>query len=180
MTLSATLAQTITQRPAQLEGALDYAARRGVIVVAAAGNQGSIGSTPITRHPWVIPEIACDREGRPIGQSNLGNSIGRHGRVRLAIRSPALGPRPTRHVRGANAAVPFVTGATALLWSVFPAATATEVKSAVMRAFAARRGTVVPPVGRLGGVWPDEGSFPKEVNGVEVQFRDPTVRRPRE
>ena len=79
LNLSATLAQPSPNGQRELEGALDYAARRGVIVVAAAGNQGSIGSTPITRHPWVIPEIACDREGRPIGQSNLGNSIGRHG-----------------------------------------------------------------------------------------------------
>jgi hypothetical protein len=28
---------------------------RGVIVVADAGNQGVVGSSVITRHPWVIP-----------------------------------------------------------------------------------------------------------------------------
>jgi Subtilase family len=109
--------------------------------------KADIGSTPITRHPWVIPVIACDREGRPIGQSNLGNSIGRHGLSAPGDQITGLGAKDQPvTLGGASAAVPFVTGATALLWSVFPAATATEVKSAVMRAFAARRGTVVPPL----------------------------------
>ena len=33
----------------------------------------------ITRHPWVIPVVACDLRGRPIGYSNFGNAIGRRG-----------------------------------------------------------------------------------------------------
>jgi len=147
LNLSAALAQPSPNGQRELEGALDYAARRGVIVVAAAGNQGSIGSTPITRHPWVIPVIACDREGRPIGQSNLGNSIGRHGLSAPGDQIAGVGAegQPVK-LGGTSAAAPFVTGAIALLWSVFPAATATEVKSAVTRAPAARRGTVVPPL----------------------------------
>ena len=48
-------------------------------MVAAAGNQGTVGSSVITRHPWVIPVIACDLQGRPTTESNLGSSIGRRG-----------------------------------------------------------------------------------------------------
>jgi subtilisin family serine protease len=44
--------------------ALDYAARRQVVVVAAAGNQGTLGSSAITRHPWVIPVAGCDSHAR--------------------------------------------------------------------------------------------------------------------
>ena len=62
-----------------LADALDHAARRGVVIVAAAGNQGTVGSTMITRHPWVIPVVACDRRGRPLNESNVGSSIGRRG-----------------------------------------------------------------------------------------------------
>lgn len=40
LNLSATLAQPSAKDERQLEDALDYAARRGVIAVAAAGNQG--------------------------------------------------------------------------------------------------------------------------------------------
>ena len=63
----------------ELEQALDYAAARGVITVAAAGNQGTVGSSAITRHPWVIPVAGCDLRGRPTAESNLGSSIGRRG-----------------------------------------------------------------------------------------------------
>src|SRR5215475_13558107 len=61
-----------------LHAALDHAAARGAIVVAAAGNQGTVGSvTGITRHPWVIPVAACDLRGRPLDHANLGTSISR-------------------------------------------------------------------------------------------------------
>ena len=52
LNLSAALTQLpSTKDEVTLTRALDYAARRGVIVVAAAGNQGTVGSTVITRHP---------------------------------------------------------------------------------------------------------------------------------
>jgi len=77
--LSVALAQPSSTRERKLEEALNYAARRGVIVVAASGNQGAIGSSAITRHPWVIPVVACNFKGTPLGMSNLGFSIGRRG-----------------------------------------------------------------------------------------------------
>jgi subtilisin family serine protease len=46
---------------------------------------------------------------------------------------------------GTSAAVPFVAGAIALLWSIFPQASAAEVKSAVTRG-GVRRATIVPPL----------------------------------
>src|SRR5882672_8849034 len=69
--LSAALAQVPSAKGERALGqALDYAANRGVIVVAAAGNQGTVGSTAITRHPWAIAVIACDGRGRPLNESN--------------------------------------------------------------------------------------------------------------
>jgi subtilisin family serine protease len=62
-----------------IDQALEQATRRGAIVVAAAGNQGMLGSSAITRHPWVIPVVACDRNGNALAQSNLGASVGRNG-----------------------------------------------------------------------------------------------------
>ena len=46
---------------------------------------------------------------------------------------------------GTSVATPFVTGAIALLWSLFPAETAIRVKSAVLEPGALRRATIVPP-----------------------------------
>jgi hypothetical protein len=50
------------------------AAARGVIVVAAAGNQGEVGGSPLSRHPWPIPVAGSDSLGRPSASSNLGHS----------------------------------------------------------------------------------------------------------
>jgi subtilisin family serine protease len=130
-----------------LREALDFALRRGVVVVAAAGNQGSIGSSVITGHPWVIPVVAYDRRGRPMDLSNLGASIGRRGlgAPGEAITSLGTSTEPIT-MGGTSAATPFVTGAVALIWSEFPSATAAEVRSAVIWAAAPRRTSIVPPL----------------------------------
>ena len=143
--LSAALEEPSSKRERQLEEALDYAARRGVVVVAAAGNQGTVGSSAITRHPWVIPVVACDGLGRPVSYSNLGSSIGRRGLRAPGNNITSLGAdsKPVTS-GGTSAAAPFVTGVIALLLSEFTAATASEVKFAVTQARGQRRATVVP------------------------------------
>jgi subtilisin family serine protease len=143
--LSLALAQPSTRGERELVEALDHAMRRGVIVVAAAGNQGTIGGSAITRHPWVIPVVACDLQGRPVGGSNLGSSIGRRGLSAPGdgITSFGTAGEPLRS-GGTSVAAPFVTGAIALLWSEYPAATAAKVKIAVTQARGLRRATLVP------------------------------------
>lgn len=145
--LSAALSQPSYKGERELEESLDYAARRGVIVVAASGNQGSIGSSAITRHPWVIPVVACDFRGRPINYSNLGSSIGRQGLSAPGDNITSLGTdgKPNTF-DGTSAAAPFVTGAIALLWSLFPNTTPAKVKLAMTQAHTVRRNTVVPPL----------------------------------
>ncbi len=145
--LSAALVQPSARGERELKESLDYAARRGVIVVAAAGNQGTIGGTVITSHPWVIPVIACDLQGKPLNYSNLGASIGRHGLSAPGENVTSLGTdgKPLTY-SGTSAAAPFVTGVVALLWSEFPDATAGEVKLALTQTHAPRRSTIVPPL----------------------------------
>jgi subtilisin family serine protease len=145
--LSLALAQPTTKGEQELEQVLDYAAKRGVLIVAAAGNQGTLGSSAITRHPWVISVVACDLQGRPTRESNLSNSIGRHG-LRApgeAVTSLGVNGKPLT-LGGTSAATPFVTGAIALLWSIFPTATASSLKLALMPANGSRRTSVVPPL----------------------------------
>ena len=145
--LSLALAHPFTKEEQSLEAALDQAVRRGVIVVAAAGNQGTLGSSAITRHPWVIPVAACDLHGRPMNESNLGSSIGRHGLTAPgdAITSLSSLGQPLT-LGGTSVAVPFVTGTIALLWSEFPAATAAQIKPAVVQGSTRRRASIVPPL----------------------------------
>jgi subtilisin family serine protease len=145
--LSLGLAQPSINGERALEEALDRSVRHGVIVVAAAGNQGALGSSAITRHPWVIPVVACNGRGRPMNDSNLGGSIGRRGLSAPGddVTSLGAGGQPLT-LGGTSVAAPFVTGAIALLWSEFPIATAAQVKLAVTQASMPRRASVVPPL----------------------------------
>jgi subtilisin family serine protease len=129
-----------------LQDALDLALHRGVVIVAAAGNQGAVGGSIITRHPWVIPVVAYDRRGRPMDLSNFGTSIGRSGIGAPGEAVSSLGVTEPLTMSGTSAAAPFVTGAVALAWSEFPDATAAEMRSAITQGSALRRTTIVPPL----------------------------------
>jgi subtilisin family serine protease len=145
--LSLGLAQPAAMGERALDRAIDYAMRRGVIVVAAAGNQGMVGGSAITRASWLVPVVACDLLGHPISESNIGRSIGMQG-----LRAPGEGvvslgsAGPPLTLRGTSVAVPFVTGAIALLWSVFPSATAAEIRFALTQTSAGARASIVPPL----------------------------------
>ena len=130
--LSLALANPNSKVERELEDVLNYAANRGVIIVAAAGNQGLVGSIAITRHPWVIPVIACNRLGNPMQLSNLSNSIGRKGFSAPGENITSIGTNNQLvSFSGTSVAVPFVTGTIALLWSLFPKLTASEIKYAI-------------------------------------------------
>lgn len=146
LNLSLGLAPGASKAERALDEVLSYAARRGVLVIAAAGNHATLGASAVTRHPWVIPVAGCDRRGYPTNDSNMGSSIGRRGLMAPgeAVTSlGALGEPVTSG--GTSAATPFVTGTAALLWSLFSKATAVEIRLAVTQGSSARRNSVVPP-----------------------------------
>jgi subtilisin family serine protease len=116
LNLSAALLPPSSKGERDLRLALDYAMQRGVITVAAAGNQGMVGSSVLTRHPWVVPVAACDLQGRPLGQSNLSGSIGRNGRLAPGEGITSLGAEGEPITSGGTSvAAPFVTAAVAVV-----------------------------------------------------------------
>jgi subtilisin family serine protease len=145
LNLSVALARPSLRAQRDLDRALSHAARNHTIVVAASGNQGGVGSTAITRHPWVIPVVAYDRQGRPMADSNLSNSAGRRGLGAPGENVTSLElAGSTAPIDGTSAAAPFVTGTAALLWSLFPGSMATDIRQALLGA--TKRSTIVPPL----------------------------------
>jgi subtilisin family serine protease len=116
LNLSIALGRSSLKEERLLQGALDQALGLGVVVIAAAGNQGTIGSTVITRHPATIPVVAYDAKRRPMDNSNIGASIGRKGLGGPGDRVISLGTHGRPVARGGtSAAAPFITGTAALL-----------------------------------------------------------------
>jgi subtilisin family serine protease len=136
-----------TRSERRVVDALDLAAKRGTLVVVAAGNDASLGSSAITRHPWVVPVVGCDGHGRPGADSNLSHAIALRGVLAPGENIRSLGSDGAlRAFSGTSAAAPFVTGTAALLWSVFPTARAGDLRVALTQARLSRRTQMVPPL----------------------------------
>jgi hypothetical protein len=138
-------ADTSTDR--ELDEACGYAASRGVVLVAAAGNQGRIGFLPLLNHPWVIPVVSCDSGGRVAPESNLSPTIGRRGLCApgVGILTAAAGG-DYAPISGTSAAAAILTGSMALLWSDSPATRPIELRAAILRSARRDRRSLVPPL----------------------------------
>jgi len=102
-----------------LARAVELAAERGTVIVAAAGNEGCRCLHVPAALPSVLAVGACDGEGRPLPGSNWGDVYRSQGV--LAPGDRLLGAAPgggTARLTGSSAATPVVSGALALLASL--------------------------------------------------------------
>jgi hypothetical protein len=117
----------------ELTAAYQRAEREGVLLIAAAGNQGSELVNPLFRHPWVLPVTAHDTAGRILPSANQGPWLAEHGLSAPgdALQGPVSGGG-WGHMSGTSAAAAWVTGQAATLWTTNPSATASEVRQTLL------------------------------------------------
>src|SRR5919106_1255000 len=135
--------RALAGRPSSCSGE-DVACIHGALVVVAAGDQATLASSILTRHPWALPVVACAVSGRPVASATLSRSTGTHG---LCAPGDVISLAPgggRRRLVGSSAAAPFVTGAAALIWSQYPGAHVSEIRLALTGG--GRRSSVVPPL----------------------------------
>lgn len=131
----------------EVDEACEYASRRGVILVAASGNQGRIGFLPLLNHPWIIPVAACNPDGSPTAESNISPTIGARGFCAPGANVYTTTPAGAyAGISGTSVAAAFVTGALALVWSETPGATAAEIRQCAYNSAPRARRTLVPPL----------------------------------
>ncbi|MDP4182472.1 MAG: S8 family serine peptidase [Bacillota bacterium] len=129
-----------------LKAVLDFAYKKGVLVFAAAGNHGNIGVIPLISHPWIIPVTACDINGIPYKKNNLGITIGKRGIMAPGVDiSSAIPEDKLSKMSGTSVAVPFVAGTAALLWSLYPKASAYDIHKAILKPDYPRK-SIIPPL----------------------------------
>ncbi|HEY2290541.1 MAG TPA: S8 family serine peptidase [Thermoanaerobaculia bacterium] len=138
----------------EVSSACELACQRGVIVVAAAGNQRALGRAASLAHPWVLPVAGCDAAGRLAAGSNLSPSIGRRGLLAPSVSVVSTAPGGGYgHGQGTSVAAAWVSGAIALLWSLVPAASASEVVAALRPASPGLHRRLAPPLLDAAAAW---------------------------
>jgi subtilisin family serine protease len=126
-----------------LEAAIDYATEHDVGVVIPA-NPRPAGKWNIA-HPWVIPVVPYDLQGRPLGYADRVIGLRGVGAPGADITSLGVDIEPVT-LGGASIAAPFVTGTVALLRSEFPDATLAAIRFALTQEYSTRRMSLVPPI----------------------------------
>ena len=111
--------------------ALDSAASREMLLVAAAGNEGRVAGSPLTQHGGVIPVVALAANGVPWQMTNLSTEMARKG-----VAAPGTGVRGLHPsgatLAGTSIAAPLVAGVLALLLSEFEGISPFQIRASLV------------------------------------------------
>jgi hypothetical protein len=112
--------------------ALDRAEGAGVVVMAAAGNQGRWTASQILSHPVTIPVVAMDAAGNLLPDCNFGPLISRKGVAALGHQVRGYAPDGgTTVMSGTSVATAVATGVVAQVWSARPNAEGDSIRAAL-------------------------------------------------
>lgn len=132
----ANISVTYPGQSPQLEQSVQRAARAGMVIVAAAGNDGNGANQPAypaaysTKYPNVIAVSASDAQDVIAPFSETGDYVTV---AAPGVKVPATAGRSGYvSLSGTSFAAPFVTGTVALVRSAFPKMTAEQVRSRII------------------------------------------------
>lgn len=132
-------------RRAVLDACCD-AARRGVVIIAPAGNSPTLGGRVLLGASGVIPVGAATDDGRPLPSTPLGPQLGVSGLLAPGADLPgAVQPDGIGLRSGSSFAASFVTASYALLRWTTPCAAPATITAALVGFPSTRRRSIVPP-----------------------------------
>ncbi|MEU9503119.1 S8 family serine peptidase [Streptomyces sp. NPDC048196] len=114
--------------------ALAYAAKKDVLVVAGAGNDGVSPISELAAQPGVVAVGAVDKSGKIWAQSNYGSQLMLSAPgVEITSASAARSDYPYRRGNGTSDATAYVSATAALLRSKFPDLTAGQIANRLVK-----------------------------------------------
>ena len=126
----ATLSLGTSKDKQVLRDGVDYAAQKGMLVVAAAGNEGCACPRYPAALPGVLAIASYGQTGARSSFSNTGSWVSLSGPGEDVTSTYAGGTY--RVGSGTSQATPFAAGAAALAWGANPALTAAQVRSILL------------------------------------------------